>query len=240
MSYAQRHSSPKSGGITVGNAAKNDIILAQASYDASLVLLGAAKKPHGQRLQYIRDQMRAYGPGAPTLFERERRTLMRRGWEPNQATYDAMRLVASNAYAREGMQAIRAALATDVSGEYASGLGEISDKGRKIGCGITGGVTAVTGLIGAIYGGQGGATAASTGGGALATALDCSKDQREAAADLAEQQAAAAEANAAAALAAAQAQSKQAEEQTKQVKTIAIASAGLIGLLAVGYAIVKV
>lgn len=239
MTYAKPQQRRK-GGIQVGSAAKHDIILAQASDDASRILLAAAKRPQGQRLRLIRERMRYYGPGSQQLFEQERQTLLRRGWEPNQATYDAMRLVASNAYAREGMQAIQAALAEKVSGEYAEGLGEISDKGRQIGCGITGGVTAIGGLVASIYGGQAGGTAVGTGGGALATSLDCNKAQREAAAALAEQQAATAQANADAALAAAQAASKTAEERTKQVKTIAIASAGLIALLATGYAIVKV
>lgn len=231
---------PTRSGIRVGRAAKNDIILSRASLDASDILLDAAKRPRGQRLWYIRERMRHYGPGSRQLFDRERATLVRRGWAPNQATYDAMRLVASNAYAREGMQAIRAALATHQTAEYADGLGEISDKGRTIGCGITGGVTAIGGLVASIYGGQAGGTAVGTGGGAVAGALDCNKGQREAAQALAEQQAALAQAQADAALAAAQAQGKTAEERTKQVKTVALVSAGLIALLATGYAIVKV
>lgn len=240
MTYAQLQRPRQPGEIQVGSAAKNDVILAQASYDASQILLRAAKKPPGKRLTFIRRQMLYYGPGSAQRFEQERKTLMRRGWEPNQATYDAMRLVASNAYAREGVQAILAALSTNMTAEYAQGLGEMSDRGRQIGCGITGGGTAILGTVASIYGGQAGGGAVGIGGGLVGGALNCNKEQQEAAQALAEQQAAAAQANADAALAAAQATSKAAEERTKQVKTIAIASAGLIALLATGYAIVKV
>lgn len=244
MSYASPQAPQGRDGIKVGSKAGGDIILAQASYDASQILLRAARRPRSQRLAYVRSAMRRYGPGAAALFTRERETLRGRGWSPNQATYDAMRLVASNAYALEGMQAIRAALATEVSGEYAEGLGTISDEGRAIGCGITGGVTAIGGLIASIYGGQAGGTAVGAGGGMVGGALDCGKEARQSQERIAAAQAEAAQATANAALAAAQAQERTqtrlAEEQTKQITTVAIVGGGLLLLLATGYAIIKV
>lgn len=245
MSYALGQTSVSTpSGIRVGSNAGSDVILAQASLDASRILLRAAQRKRSKRLPYIRRQMRAYGPGSKELFDKERQILTRRGWAPNQATYDAMRLVASNAYAREGMRAVRTALAEQVSGEYTDGLGGISDKGRKWGCGITGGVTLVGGIVGSIYGGEGGGTAAAAGGGITSQALDCGKDEREAMERIAAEQAKAAQANADAALETARIQERTqatvAAERTKQVKTVAIIGGGLLLLLFTGYAIVKV
>ncbi len=246
MSYALGQTplrAKETNSIRVGSKAGKDIVLAQASYDASQVLLRAARQPQGTRLSYIRDQMRVYGPGSGPLFDKERQILLRRGWAPNQATYDAMRLVASNAYAREGMRAIRTALAEQDSAEYMDGLG-MSDTGRAVGCGITGGVTAIGGLVASIYGGGAGGGAVGAGGSMVGTALDCNKEGRESQERIAAAQAAAAQAQANAALAAAQAQADseatQAVERTKQIKTMAIVGGGLFLLLATGYAIIKV
>lgn len=72
-----------------------------------------------------------------------------------------------------------------------SGLGEISDKGRSVGCGITGAVGMVGGLIASIYGGEGGGKGVGTGTGTLATALDCNKASRLSAEQIASEAAAA-------------------------------------------------
>jgi len=244
MSYrAQAPVRAGSSEIRVGSKAGKDVILAQASYDASQVLLRAAKRAPGTRLAFIRRQMRFYGPGGPRQFSRERAALLRRGWAPNQATYDAMRLVASDAYAREGLRAIQAVLAKEVSAEYADGLG-IDDTGRAVGCGITGGITAIGSLVAGIYGGAGGAGAVGAGGSMVGAALDCGQDARQSQERIAAAQAQAAQAAANAALQAAQlqeqAQARQAEERTKQIKTVAIIGGGVLLLLATGYAIVKV
>lgn len=240
MSYAlgqtpQRANDPT---IRVGSKAGKDIILAQASYDASQVLLRAAERPRGTRLAFIRRQMRYYGSDGPQRFERERATLLRRGWAPNQATYDAMRLVASNKYAKEGLQAIRAALAQHVSGEYAEGLGD--DTGRQVGCGITGGVTAIGSLVAGIYTGGAGAGAVGAGGSIAGQALDCNREGRESQERIAAAQAQAAQATANAALAQAQAEAAAEAEKTKQIKTVAIVGGVVLLLLGTGYAIVKV
>lgn len=245
MSYALGQAPQRAGdeAIRVGSKAGKDMILAQASYDASQVLLRAAKLPQPKRLGFIRRQMRFYGPGGPRDFGRERETLLRRGWAPNQATYDAMRLVASNAYAREGLRAIHAALAKEVSAEYAEGLG-IDDTGRAVGCGITGGVTAIGSLVAGIYTGGAGSGAVGAGGSMVGAALDCGQDARESQERIAAAQAQAAQATADAALAQAQLQAQSsaqaAEERTKQVKTVAIIGGSVLLLLVTGYAIVKV
>lgn len=241
MSYALGQAPQRAGdeAIRVGSKAGKDMILAQASYDASQVLLRAARLPQPRRLGFIRRQMRFYGPGGPRQFETERKALLRRGWAPNQATYDAMRLVASNAYAREGLRAIHAALAKEVSVEYAEGLG-IDDTGRAVGCGITGGITAIGSLVAGIYTGGAGAGAVGAGGGMVGAALDCNQDARESQERIAAAQAQAAQAAANAALQAAQAQERAAQERTKQIKTVALIGGGVLLLLATGYAIVKV
>lgn len=245
MSYAAGHNArPSRSRIQVGHAAGRDVILAQASWDASRILMHASRLSRGRRLSFIRRQMRVYGPGSVSSFDERRQQLLRSGSAPNQATYDAMRLVAANSYAREGEQAIRAALAEKVSGEFADGLGGITKKGRNIGCGIMGGTTMAAGLVASIYGGAGGGSAVGAGGSMVSGALQCNKEELEAQQRIADAQAKAAQATADAALEAARiqerTQSRVAEERTKQIKTVAVIGGALVLLLATGYAIVKV
>lgn len=243
MSYASARKATPDNAIAVGSKAGHDVILAEASYDASQILVRASRRRQGTRLAFIRTAIRSYLPDAHDRFDVERATLLRRGWSPNQATYDAMRLVISNALAREGAMAIRAALATRVSGEFTEGLGGISNIGRKIGCGITGGVVAGGSIVAGIYGGAAGAGAVGAGGSILGSALDCSKDEREAAQKLAEEQAAAAQQLADTALETARIQKETAhdvaQERTKQVKTAAVVGGATLLLLFTGYMIVK-
>jgi hypothetical protein len=244
MSYARKSLPLKArrrGGITVGSGASTDPILARASYDASQILLRAVRQPAAQRVAFVRRELRRYGPGSDALFDAGRSELLRQGRGPNQALYDAMRAVAANDYARKGMTAIRAALAREVSGEYADGLG---DDAKDIGCGIAGGATAILALIGGLYAGEGGASAAGTGGSLVSGALDCNADARASQERIAAAGATAAQiaANAAIEVAAAEerAEAARAAERTKQVKTIAIFGGGALLLLATGYAIVRV
>lgn len=229
------------GKIRVGVTAGHDVILAQASYDASRMLLASTKLPPAHRSTFLRSELRRFGPGSWEQFEAERRRLVARGSNTNQAVYDALRLVAANYYAAKGVAAIKAALAQQYGADV--GLG-IDDTGRAVGCGIAGGATMIVGLIGSIYGGQAGGAAATTGGGAVTSALDCSKEQRESAERIAAAQATSAQAMANAALAQAQAQERTqttlAQERTKQIQTAVVVGGGLILLLAVGYTILKV
>jgi hypothetical protein len=239
MSYALGQTPQRAtNSITVGSKAKDDVILARASLDASQILLRAAKRPRGRRIAFIRRQLQGYGGDAPKRFDRERAVLLRRGWQPNQATYDAMRLVASNYYAALGMRAIKVAMSERYGADHLVGLG--ADDAKAIGCGITGGVTVVGSLVAGIYGGGAGAGAVGAGGSIVGSALDCNAGARESQERIAAAQSAQAQAAADAALQTAQAQERAAGERTKQIKAVALVAGGLILVLGVGYAIVKV
>lgn len=238
MSYAvaQTPVAAHPGAIRVGPKAGHDVILAQASYDASKMLLESTKRPAAMRSVCLRDALRRYGPGSWERFESERRRLVQRGSNANQAVYDALRLVAANYYAAKGVEAIKSVLAQEYGSDVGLGL---SNDERSVACGITGGLTLIGGLIGSIYGGQAGGGAAGAAGSTAAAAFDCSKEQRESQERVAAAQAQSAQAMADSALRQAQAQERAAQERTKQVQTLALVGGGLVLLFGVGYVIVS-
>jgi len=225
--------------IQVGERAAHDVILARASWEASQILVDAVKRRKPDREVYIEQQLKRYAPDADMRFAQNMKRLLGRGWGRNQAIYDSMRLIIADHYAQLGVEAIQAAVANVYGADY--GLG---DTARDIGCGITGGVTAIGGTILGLYTGGAGATAVGAGGSLVGSALDCGKEARQSQERIAAAQAEAAQAAALAAQAAAESQERlgamQAQERTKQVKTIAIVGGGLLLLLVAGYAIVKV
>lgn len=235
MSYARRQNPSV---ISVGRAAHRDPILAQASLAAAKILRQAVSKPRSVREDFVRNSLTSkYGTEAARSYERAMRRLNSKGWARNQSIYDAIRLSIADALTREGLLAIDTAIKQEMGVDH--GLG-ISEKGRQVGCGITGGVTLVGGIVASIYGGQAGGTGANVGGQLIGTALDCSKAEREAAQRLAEQQAAAAQAELARTQALAEQEAARGKETTKRVLVVAgIGGAvALVGLI--GYAIVKV
>lgn len=240
MSYALGQTAAqapsKAPPIDVGRSAGRDVFLARASLLASRILYEMVGQPDSARSVFLRRRLLPYGgPAAFKKFQRLRQSLLRKK-NPNQATYDALRLVIVNHVATEFKERMHAA--TAVSRE-ASVLGDLNETERDVACGVTGGVTLLTGLIGSIYGGEGGAAAAGTGGSVAATAFDCNKDQRESAERIAAAQAQAAQAQANAAMQAEQARAAAAAEKTKQIKTVAVVGGLAILLLGGGYLILQ-
>jgi hypothetical protein len=240
MSYALGAAPSRAkDGIQVGERAGRDVILARASWDASQILLDAVKQRKPDREVYIERRLKRYAPDAGRRFVQNMDRLLARGRNRNQAIYDSMRLIIADYYAQLGIEAIQAATANIYGADY--GLG---DDAKDIGCGITGGITAIGGAILGAYTGGAGATPVAVGGSLVGQALDCGSEARESQERIAAAQAQGAQAAAEAALAAAEAEERlgrtQAEERTKQVKTIAFVGGGLLLLLVTGYAIVKV
>lgn len=235
MSYA----SPKSrGGIVVGANAARDPILARASYEAALILKSAVKKPRSIRGEYVQNILtQKYGTNASLSFQRKLVQLGAKGWRRDQAIYDAIRLSIADALVAEGLLAIDTALKQEMGVDH--GLG-ISEKGRTIGCGITGGATLIGGTVASIYGGQAGGTGVNVGGQLIGGVLDCGKKEREAAQRLAEQQAAAAQAELARTQALAAQEAERRKETTKRVLLVAGIGGAVAVVGLIGYAIVKV
>lgn len=239
MSYALGQTGSRgTSSIEVGGGARRDVLLSKASLAASRILYRLVHQPTVLRDGFLRRALREYGPGSWESFVEHRKVLLRTR-NPNQATYDALRLVIGNHYAQEFAVKLRtaAAVSRDVS---VLGAIEMNNDERAVACGVTGGVTLLTGLIGSIYGGQAGATAAGTGGGVAAQTFGCNQEAQQSAERIAAANAQAAQATANAALQAAQSEERAAAEKTKQVKTIAIIGGGVVLLLGVGYAILKV
>lgn len=225
--------------VQVGVRAGGDIILARASYEASQILLGAAKRKRSERRAYITSRLRRYATDAGMRFAQNMDRLLAKGWGRNQAIYDSMRLIISDYYAQIGIEVIQAATANIYGADY--GLG---DTARDIGCAITGGVTAVGGAIVGLFTGGAAAPVVGAGGMMVGESIGCNDDARRSAERLAADQAAAAQAAADAAVEVAHSEErlgvKRAEEQTKQIQTLAIVGGGLLVLLVAGYAIVAV
>ena len=235
MSYTSRRNSST---ITVGQAARRDPILAEASYEASKILRKSVTKPRSVRDEFVRNAlMSKYGTAAAISYEKALRRLPQKGWQRNQAIYDSIRLAIADALTRSAILAIDTALKQEMGVDQGLGM---SAKGRQVGCGVVGGATLVGGIVASIYGGQAGGTGANVGGQLIGGVMDCSKAEREAAQKLAEQQAAAAQAELARTQALAELENARGRETTKRVLMIAgIGGAvALVGL--VGYAIVKV
>jgi hypothetical protein len=235
MSYAAQ--STGKGGIRVGANAARDPILASASYEAALILKSAIKRPRSLRDEYVKNMLtNHHGTAAAQSYERRLRSLGSKGWNRNQAIYDAIRLSIADAMVAEGVLAVDTALKQEMGVDQ--GLG-ISKKGRAIGCGIVGGTTLVGGIVGSIYGGQAGGQGAAVGGQLVGGVLDCNKAEREAAQQMAAQQAAAAQAELERTQALAADQAARRKETTKRVLLVAGIGGAVAVVGLIGYAIVK-
>lgn len=236
MSYSSTQKDPNA--IVIGERARRDPILSNASLDAARILRAAVERPKPQRERFIESQLRAYGDTG-AKFARNLMRLERRGYPRNQALFDAVRLVIADHYAQWGLDAVAAATASVYGADYG-----LADTGRDIGCAITGGITAIGGGILGVLTGGAAATPVAAGGAAVSQGLDCGHREREAAERIAANQAEAAQFIAEQARLQAEAEeragTKKAEERTKQVMTLAVIGGGLIFLLVAGYAIVKV
>jgi hypothetical protein len=170
--------------VRVGAAARGDVVLANASLAASKIILQATKKPRGIRPAFVRNKLDAMRQGLAREVVAERRRLVARGVNPDQATFDAMRLAIANARLDEGVQSLKEKAARGTWG--AEAFGDIAPNDRATGCaiastaGTVGGVPVYGTIVGAIVG---------IGSGIASSALDCTRESREASTAAAQAQA---------------------------------------------------
>jgi uncharacterized membrane protein YqiK len=198
------------GRVEVGHKAAADPVLAQASLDASEILLGYVRRTAKQA--YLRAKLSDYGPGAYNEVARRRLELRRMGKTPSQALYDAMRHVIANFYAAQGAQAYRKAAGL---GGFKSTLKSLT---RTAAC-ATADVTSSLAQREAVR----------TGGAAATRALDCGREQRRDALQLAEAQAAEAQAMADKARQEAEAQARGDKRRTMYIVGGSVAVLALVG-----------
>jgi hypothetical protein len=220
--------------VRVGAAARKDAVLSQASLTASDIILGASRKPLAVRQRYVENRLNGLKQGLAGEAARERRRLVARGVNRDQATFDAMRLTIANATMDEGIEQLAEKAARGrVGAESFAGLGELSPNDRAIGCtiagggAVAGGVANIVPVYGQIVGAVLGIGSAIAGG-----AMDCGREQREAQA-----QAAQAQANLQAAQQQAMFMQQQAAEAQRQrrLKMYLIGGGAVVVLLGVGY-----
>jgi hypothetical protein len=214
---------------TVGTLAAKDPVLARASLVASVIIKNAVNLPIGQQAPYIVGELNRVQTGLGAEFMKQLRQIRGRGERGMTATFNAIRLVLSNAVAADVVQYFRTVVA---SGGDAEALG---DTAQDVGCGITGGVGIVAGLIGSIYGGQAGGTAAGAGTQVLGQALNCDHAAQASAQAVAAANAQTAAANLAAAQAQAQSQAQLAAQQSASTQNLLMwGIGGTLALIVVG------
>lgn len=225
MSYASAVRS-----LGVGKRAFADPVLARASLDASSVMLAMAKSPAAKRLPLMEASLDRLGvqPG-PVVAEMKRGLVP--GANPDQVTFDAMRLAIANTRLDHSLENIRHDIVSRGGWDSLvdAGLGDLSANDRATGCMITGGANVVGGvasvvpgygtLIGGIIG---------IGSSIAGQQLDCGKEARDAATAAAQAQAQLVAAQQAAAMQ--QAAVQQASQQHRY-QTIAVGGAILLTVL---------
>jgi len=214
------------GDVSVGTAARHDAVLAHASLVASKIILAATRKPASIRRQFVANKLNAMRSGLDAEVSASRRKLIARGKNPDQATFDAMRLAIANVDMERGIQSLMTQAAVD---QGVDALGTISPNDRAVGCTVAstastvGGVASIVPVYGTIVG-----LVAGIGSGIASQALDCNRESREA-----QQQTAQAQAN----LQAAQQQAAmmQAAQSTQQqaARRRQLVTMGLLGAGAV-------
>lgn len=216
--------------VRVGAAARGDAVLANASLVASKILLQATQKPLPIRSRFVANKLDAMRPGLAREVAAERRRLVARGKNADQAIFDAMRLAIANINMDEGIQSLRVKAARTYGAEAFSGLGQMSTNDRATGCaiastaGTVGGIANVVPVYGQIVG-----AIVGIGSGVASMAMDCSRETREAAATAAQAQANLLAAQQAAAAQAAAAQS------SSRTRLYLIGGGAIIAVLGVGY-----
>ena len=221
--------------VTVGPMAFRDPILAKASLDASAIMLAMANVDAAQRLPLMQASLERLGVSSADVVAEMQRGLARRGADPDQVTFDAMRLAIANTRLDRGLDVLGQKIASRSGWDALvdTGLGALSANDRATGCLVAAGAQTVGGVVSAIPGygtliGGVVAIGASVAGGQL----DCGKETREAAANAtaAQERLAAAQATAAANVASAEAASRQ-----KRIRTLAAGGVILLAVLGTGW-----
>jgi len=189
-----------SGGLTVGQAASADPILARASLDASGVLLAMAKAQPASRSLVLRQKLDALQPGlGPEVARRLRKNTRNRGQD--QALFDAIRSTLADRVRERVVGQIRNSVGNRLGWDVlvdtplgTAGLGDLAPGDRAIGCSIAGGANTVGGIASIVpFWGTIVKGVTDVGSGIASGAMDCTREQREAQARLAASQAATAQ-----------------------------------------------
>lgn len=231
MSYANA----QRGEVGVGARAYADPVLAKASLDASTVMLAMAKAKPASRLSVMRTELSRFDvPAGPVIAEMKKGLVP--GANPDQVTFDALRLAIANTRLDRSLDNIRHNIARRSGWDSLidSGLGSGADD-KATGCMIASGANMVGGAaqIVPVYG-QIIGLVTSVGSTVAGQVLDCGKEARDAAA--AAQQA---QAQLAAAQQAAQAQQAAilASSRSQRFRTVAVGGAILLSVLGAAWLI---
>jgi hypothetical protein len=219
--------------VNVGKRASADPVLAKASLDASSIMLAMAKAAPTKRLPLMEASLRRLGVQPSDVVAEMKKALVP-GANPDQVTFDAMRLAIANTRLDHSLDNIRHAVASQSGWDSLvdTGLGGLSVNDRATGCmissgaGVVGGVASVVPGYGTLIGGIIG-----IGSGIAGQALDCGKEARDAATAAAQ-----AQAQLAAAQQAAAAQQTAAASASRQHRFQTVATGGAILLTVLGVA----
>lgn len=236
MSYAVQSSLGDLTSVGVGRRAFSDPILARASLDASSIMLAMAKARPADRPLVMQASLERLGtPSAPVVDEMRRGLARRRN--PDQVTFDALRLAIANTRLDHGLERLNQSIASHAGWDSLvdAGLGQLTANDRATGCMIAAGSQTVGGAVslipgyGTLIGGVIGIGGSIAGG-----QLDCGRDAREAA-----QQAQQAQAQLAAAqqVAARAQESAAAASRRNRIKTLAGGGAILLAVLGAAWLI---
>ncbi len=184
MTYSTQRSLGGLAPVGVGTRAFSDPVLAKASLDASSIMLSMAKSAPERRLPLMQERLEWLGVGpGPVIAEMKRG--FRPGANPDQVTFDALRLAIANARLDNGLDSIRQQAASRSGWDTLVdvGLGAMSANDRATGCMITSGAQTVGGIaqVVPVYG-QIVGLVAGIGSMVAGQALDCGKEARDAAA----------------------------------------------------------
>lgn len=184
MSYtAQRSSLGDLTSVSVGTRAFVDPVLAKASLDASSIMLAMAKVRADERLAVMQRSLERLGVGPQDVIAEMQRGLVP-GANPDQVTFDALRLAIANARLDLGIDHIRQNIASRSGWDSLidTGLGAMSANDRATGCVVAQGaqtvgtIAQVVPLYGQIVG-----LVTGIGSSVAGAALDCGKETRDAA-----------------------------------------------------------
>jgi len=230
MSYAVSRGLGDLTSVGVGRRAFTDPVLAKASLDASSIMLAMAKAMPVQRLPLMEASLERLGVQPSTVVAEMKKGFVP-GANPDQVTFDAMRMAIANGRVDVGLDRLRQNVLSRSGWDALidTGLGDLSANDRATGCMITGGANIVGGVASVVpgYGTLVGGVI-SIGSSIAGQQLDCGKEARDAAAAAARAQAQLQQAQ--------QAQQDQqaagmAASRQRRLKTVAVGGAILLTVL---------
>lgn len=236
MTYALGHALGDLSRVGVGRRAFADPVLAKASLDASSIMLAMAKATPSTRLDVMQAALDRMGVRSDEVVAEMKRSL-RPSANPDQVTFDALRMAIANARVERSLDNMQQAVASRGGWDTVvdSGVGQLSPNDRATGCMITGGANIVGGAA-SLVPGYGTLIGAAIGiGSSIASgALNCGADAQAAAANaaLAQQQLQMAQAQAAQIQAQALADSRR-----RRFQTVAVGGAILLAVLGAAWVV---